>query len=249
MFEVKMKRILLIIQFLGTNYSGWQSQPNAHTVQDELQQAIFLALGERVEVQGSSRTDAGVHALAMPVHFDTNTRIQPNNIFKAINAYLPDDIKVISSGLVADDFNARFDVKYKTYDYNFYFSYHRLPYIDMTSTRVSGDFGYDLAKSACRVFKGKHDFASFCSANNQTKTTVRTIKKIDLTRTEFGYRLSITGDGFLYNMVRIIAGTIIDVGQHRLAVADLPRILEAKQRSLAGKTAEARGLVLREVVY
>ena len=244
-----MKRIKLIVQFLGINYSGWQVQPNLKTVQGEVQNAIFSALGEKVEVFSSGRTDAGVHAYAMPAHFDTNTKIQPNNIFKALNAYLPNDIRVLSSEEVDEHFHARFDVKEKTYEYHFYANIMRLPLIDLTSARINTPFDFELAKSVCPYFVGTHDWKGFCSANTQTSTTIRTIKKISLSKEKNGFVLSVTGDGFLYNMVRIIAGTIIEVGQGKIPAENIPEIIKSCDRKRAGKTAEPRGLVLKSVKY
>lgn len=244
-----MKRIKLIIQFLGKNYSGWQIQPDVVTVQGELTRAVCETCGEQIEIEGCSRTDAGVSAIAMPVHFDTNTRINPTSLYKAINSRLPEDIRVLSSEEVAPDFHARFDVKNKTYEYHFYVSGVRLPYIDTTSTRINGPFDYETARAACQHFVGTHDFAGFCNSKNSTLTTTRTIFDIDLYKTDAGYVLSVTGDGFLYNMVRIIAGTIIEIGQGKLDGTTLPEIIESKDRQRAGDTAEPRGLVLREVRY
>ena len=245
-----MKRILIFIQFDGTNYSGWQIQENANTIQGELNKAIEKALGERVETFGSSRTDAGVHAYAMPVHFDTNTRILPQNIHKAINAYLPQDIKVLSSREVDDGFHARFNTKQKTYEYNFYMSDVTLPLLDRFSTKISGEFDFDKAQSVCKYFLGTHDFVGFCSTGNMTSTTIRTIFYMQLIRlSQNQFKLSVTGDGFLYNMVRIIAGTIIDVGKGRIDPNNIPNIIDSLDRRKAGKTASPRGLVLKEVSY
>lgn len=244
-----MQRIKLVIQFLGVNYSGWQIQPNAITVQGEITRAICQITGEEVVVYGCSRTDAGVSALGLVAHFDTSSRIAPANFAKAINTHLPEDIRVLESSAVADDFHARFSVVSKTYDYNFYVSPISLPYIDMTCARANGPFDFDAAERASACFLGQHDFAAFCSAGNSTATTVRRISCISLSRTEFGYRLTITGDGFLYNMVRIIAGTLIAVGQGKISADSIPSILESGRRALAGPTAPARGLVLRSVEY
>ena len=245
-----MKRILLIIQYDGTNYSGWQIQNNATTIQGELNQAIFKALGEKVETVGSSRTDAGVHAKALPVHFDTNTKILAQNIYKAINTYLPDDIKVLSSQEVSSEFHARFNTKQKTYEYGFYVSEILLPLIDRFYSQVKGNFDFQKAKASCKYFLGTHDFAGFCSSGNSSVTTIRTITNIELTKEQDNkFKLSITGDGFLYNMVRIIAGTLIDVGCGKIDVFDIPMIVKSLNRKLAGKTAPARGLVLKEVKY
>lgn len=244
-----MKRIKLTIQFLGGNYSGWQNQPNATTVQGELTRAIEAVTGERTEVFGCSRTDAGVSAIGLVAHFDTESRIAPESFHKAINTKLPDDIRVLDSCEVSDDFHARFSVVSKTYEYNFYASPIRLPYFDTTATRINPPFDFDLAKSAVGAFFGTHDFSAFCSAGNSTSTTVRTISAIDLVCTETGYRLVVTGDGFLYNMVRIIAGTIIEVGQGKIPATAIPQIIASRDRQQAGATAEPRGLVLKKVEY
>ncbi len=245
-----MKRILILIQFLGTNYCGWQVQPNQKTVQGEIENAIFNALGEKVTVQSSGRTDAGVHALEMPAHFDTNTRMHPNNIYKALNAYLPEDIKILSSREVANDFHARFDVKEKTYEYHFYVSNNVLPYYMNTEAQIPEPFDFEISKNATQYFLGTHDWKGFCSAKTETASTVRTIYKISLKKKmKNHYVLSVTGDGFLYNMVRIIAGTLIEIGQGKINANDLPNIIDSKDRKRAGKTAQAVGLVLKKVKY
>lgn len=244
-----MKRIKLTIQFLGQNYSGWQIQPNVKTVQGELTRAIYEITGEQVEVFGCSRTDAGVSAIGLVAHFDTESRIEPQSFFKAINTKLPDDIRVLDSCEVDKNFHARFSVKSKTYEYNFYVSPVRLPYIDMTATRINGAFDFDTAKRSISAFLGCHDFSAFCSAGNSSSTTVRTIFAIDLIQTEWGYRLIVQGDGFLYNMVRIIAGTIIKVGQGKIPADNIPQIISSCDRNQAGETAEPRGLVLKKVEY
>ena len=243
-------RVLLTIQYLGTNYHGWQKQAQKNTIQEVLENAIFKALGEHCETFASGRTDAGVHAEAQTCHFDTTTKIKPEKIAYAINRFLPDDIQILSSKEVPNDFNARFDVKKKTYEYNFYASNQSLPLLSTTFAKIRTEFSYKIAEKACKHFLGEHDFVGFSSSGRQTKTTVRTIfdiKLLDLGENK--YKLSITGNGFLYNMVRIIAGTIIEVGYGRINANDLPQIIASKDRSKAGKTAEAKGLVLKKVEY
>ncbi len=244
-----MKRILILIQFLGTNYSGWQTQPQEKTIQGTIEDAIFQATGERVSLFSSGRTDAGVHALAMPAHFDTNTRISPQNIYKALNAYLPSDIRILCSKEVSSDFHARFDVKEKTYGYKFYVSNNILPYFATTEAQVVEPFDCKTANACVQYFLGTHDWKGFCSAKTATKTTIRTITNIKLNKIDNHYELVVTGDGFLYNMVRIIAGTIIEVGQGKIKPNDIPDIIDSMVRTRAGKTAPACGLVLKEVKY
>lgn len=245
-----MKRIFILIQFLGTNYCGWQYQNGLKTIEGELERAVFETTGEEVAVHSSGRTDAGVHALAMPAHFDTNTRILPQNLYKALNAHLPQDIRVLCSKEVDQNFHARFDVKEKTYEYHFYVSNSPLPYYSATSARIAEPFDFERAKMALSAFIGTHDWKGFASARIEVSSTVRTIKDISLTKTaENQYCLSVTGDGFLYNMVRIIAGTIIATGQGTIDPNDMAEIIASGDRTRAGKTAQAVGLVLKEVKY
>lgn len=245
-----MKRIFILIQFLGTNYCGWQYQKGLKTIEGELERAVYETTGEEVVVHSSGRTDAGVHALTMPAHFDTNTRILPENIYKALNAHLPDDIRVLSSREVDSDFHARFNVKRKTYEYHFYVSNSPLPYFSATASQVPEPFDFDKAKEALPAFLGTHDFKGFASAKTEVLSTVRTI--FDITLAEEApnhYCLSVTGDGFLYNMVRIIAGTVIAVGQGKIMASEMEKIVASGDRNLAGKTAQAVGLVLKKVEY
>ncbi|MBQ8762081.1 MAG: tRNA pseudouridine(38-40) synthase TruA [Clostridia bacterium] len=245
-----MKRIKMIVQYKGTNYSGWQKQKNSNSIQEEIEKAIFLALYETVEVVGSGRTDAGVHAVAQVCHFDTNTKIAPNKLFAVINKFLPNDIKILQSEQVDDEFNARFSAKQKTYEYHFYSSELELPLLKDYCAKVRTDFDFELALKACSYFVGEYDFKAFCSAGAQVKSTVRTIYNISLAYLPNGtYCLSVTGNGFLYNMVRIIAGTIIEVGCGKINPDKIPEIILSKNRENAGKTAPACGLFLKNVDY
>ena len=245
-----MKRIKIDVQYKGTNYSGWQIQPNKQTIQGELQEAIFKALNEKVEVVGSGRTDAGVHALKQVAHFDTETKFKPDKLWAIINKFLPEDIKVLASCEVSSDFHARFNSKRKTYIYNFYTSLVDLPLLKETFARIRTDFNFELAKKACSAFLGEHDFAAFCSSKTNVESTVRTIYNLELKACgSNSYCLSVCGNGFLYSMVRIIAGTIIDVGLGFINPNDVPDIIKSKNRSKAGKTASACGLCLKEVEY
>lgn len=243
-------RILLTIQYLGTRFHGWQKQPKKDTVQQALEDAIKKALGEDCQTFASGRTDAGVHAWGQCVHFDTNTKIKAENLAYAINRYLPTDISVLKSEKVSPEFNARFDVVKKTYQYSFYASDISLPLLDQQFARIRTDFDYKKAEKACKYFLGEHDFEGFCSTGKQTKTTIRTIYNIELLNIgDNKYRLVVSGNGFLYNMVRIIAGTIIEVGYGKINPDKLPDIINSKNRSRAGKTAPACGLALKSVEY
>ena len=240
----------MIVQYLGTNYSGWQVQPNQDTIQGRIEDAIKNVTNEDVEVYSSGRTDAGVHAKAQVAHFDTDTRIKAEKLAYAINAHLPSDIRVLDTQAVDDDWHARFDVKQKTYHYYFYASEVDLPILSSTFARVRTDFDYHRAVSNIGEFLGEHDFVGFCSANTQASSTVRTIFDISLDDLgESKYRLSVTGNGFLYNMVRIIAGTIIEIGCGKIDGSKLKEIIASKDRNRAGRTASACGLQLFEVKY
>lgn len=245
-----MKRIKIVVQYLGTNYAGWQVQPNHRTIQGEIQSAIKNGLCEDAEVFGSGRTDAGVHAFMQTAHFDTCSKIRSDKIYSVLNRFLPEDIKILSSEEVSNTFHARFDVKQKTYEYHFYSSEVTLPLFDQTHAKIPYPFDFDKVVLASKAFLGTHDFVGFSSSGSPRKDTLRTIFSISVFKNIDGtFCFSVTGNGFLYNMVRIIAGTLIEVGLGKIKPEDLPDIINSKQRNRAGKTAPARGLVLKEVVY
>ena len=245
-----MKRIKIVVQYVGTNYAGWQVQKNEKTVQGEIEQALFNLFNQKIEVFASGRTDAGVHAFMQVAHFDCETKMPAEKIFYALNAHLPDDIKILSSCEVSKDFHARFNAKKKTYEYNFYTSFVNLPILDTFCTKISTNFDFKIAKKACRYFVGTFDFRSFCSQNSQKENTVRTVYSAKLVKRKEGfYTFQITGNGFLYNMVRIIVGTLFDVGSGKIAPKDIKKIIDAKNRNLAGQTAQAHGLILKKVEY
>lgn len=245
-----MRRIKLIIEYVGTNYNGWQKQKNGIGIQEILEKAILKSTGEEVEIFGAGRTDAGVHALGQVAHFDTNSKIQAEKYFYVLNKFLPEDIKIVSSCEVKQDFHSRFSAKQKTYLYKFYASDTIHPLKEFDSVKIGSKFDYKLAKKSLKYFKGTHDFVSFCSSNTNVKDTTRTIFKISLTKQKDEmFLFSICGNGFLYNMVRIIVGTIIEIGQHTKSICDINKMFEQKDRTLAGKTMPAKGLTLKEVKY
>lgn len=245
-----MQRVKIEIQYDGTNYCGWQVQPNKTTVQGEIESAIFSALGEKCELFASGRTDAGVHAFCQVAHFDTNTRYKADNLWAMINRFLPDDIKILSSSAVDSGFNARKSAKRKTYEYRFYTGVVDLPLKKRYYAKVRTDFDFEKAQKAVPYFLGEHDFSAFCSSGTAVENKVRTIYDIELKKEdESCFCLSVTGNGFLYNMVRIIAGTIIDVGLGKIKPSDIKKIIKSKQRDMAGKTAQACGLCLKRVEY
>ena len=253
-----MYNIKLLLEFDGTSYSGWlrQGNENISTVQETVEKAIFDLTGKCVEITGCSRTDAGVHAVNYVTNFQIDTLIPPENFYKALNPFLPDNIKAKSSCKVEDDFHATYSAKRKTYRYYFYFGETQRPmFINRAwnagkKLDVSSDEALELMNDACAFFIGKHDFSSFKATGGLAKTSVRTI--FDAAVCCCGdnmYFLEICGDGFLYNMVRIIVGTLTGVAMGRFAPCEIAKMIEAKDRKKAGVTAPPHGLYLYKVEY
>lgn len=242
-------RVKLIIEYEGTQYSGWQRQKNGVSVQEMLERAFYEASGEKVVVHGAGRTDAGVHAEAQVAHLDTHCTIPPNKISYAMNMLLPPDIRVKQSSEVSEDFHARFSAKAKTYRYTFYNHTHASAIYRNTTTHIHGRLDLPAMKTAAAHIRGTHDFLSFCASGSDVKDTVRTIHRLEITSHEPFVYIDVTGSGFLYNMVRIIAGTLIDVGMKKISPEHVREIVNGKDRALASPTAPARGLTLKEVYY
>ena len=244
-----MKRILLTISYDGTNYSGWQKQKNAVTVQGEFDKACSTLFKTDVESIGASRKDAGVHALGQRAVIDVDTSIPAEKIPLALNPLLPDDIVVTHAEEVGADFNPRFKALKKTYEYSIYNAPFRNPIYRNYSEYVRYELDLDSMRTACEAFVGEHDFRAFCASGNSSKTTVRTIYSLDVEKDGDFIKIRVTGNGFLYNMVRIIAGTLIYVGEGRIAPDDLPEIIASGDRRKAGKTVGPSGLVLVKIMY
>lgn len=244
-----MKRILLTISYDGTNYSGWQKQKNAVTVQGEFDKACSTLFKTDIESIGASRTDAGVHALGQRAVIDVDTSIPAEKIPLALNPLLPDDIVVTHAEEVGADFNPRFKALKKTYEYSIYNAPFRNPLYRNYSEYVRYELDLDSMRTACEAFVGEHDFRAFCASGNSSKTTVRTIYSLDVEKDGDFIKIRVTGNGFLYNMVRIIAGTLIYVGEGRIAPDDLPEIIASGDRRKAGKTVGPSGLVLVKIMY
>ncbi len=244
-----MGRIHLIVEYDGTNYAGWQRQSNALAVQQVLEEALTRLTGERAAVTGSSRTDAGVHALGQSVHFDTGSRIPPEKFSFALNTMLPCDIRVRRSEAAAPDFHARFSTKGKRYRYLYYDAPHAGALNRFT--HAHSIYPLDDAKMAeeARALLGTHDFAAFAASGSAVKDTVRTLWRADVTRRDRDVEILVEGSGFLYNMVRIIAGTLAGVGSGKLPQGTLRRAIETGDRLDLGVTAPAHGLTLMEVFY
>lgn len=321
--QTKMtRRILLRVAYDGTNYHGWQLQPNAATIEGELNRALCALTGEEIVVTGASRTDAGVHALGNVAVFDTTSRIPAEKFSYALNQRLPEDIVIQSSKQVADDFHPRHCDCRKTYEYDILNRTFPLPAYRNTAYFLYGTLNIEAMRQACQAFLGEHDFASFCAAGAQVQTTVRTIYSLEVEcrpLTEAGtpvppasgeavnaangkhgeqvqqaqsasgemlnaaagesgeqvqqaqpesgetaipaagganagsanqlLTIRVKGNGFLYNMVRIIAGTLVEVGRGHIKPEEVAGIIAAKDRAKAGPTAPARGLRLVEIEY
>lgn len=321
--QTKMtRRILLQVAYDGTNYHGWQLQPNAATIEGELNRALCALTGEEIVVTGASRTDAGVHALGNVAVFDTTSRIPAEKFSYALNQRLPEDIVIQSSKQVADDFHPRHCDCRKTYEYDILNRTFPLPAYRNTAHFLYGTLNFEAMRRACQAFLGEHDFASFCAAGAQVQTTVRAIYSLEVEcrpLTEAGtpvppasgeavnaadgkhgeqvqqaqsasgemlnaaagksdeqvqqaqpesgetaipaagganagsadqlLTIRVKGNGFLYNMVRIIAGTLVEVGRGHIKPEEVAGIIAAKDRAKAGPTAPARGLRLVEIEY
>ncbi len=244
-----MKNIKLVIEYIGTKYCGFQRQKNGLSIQEVLEEAIKLATGETVVTYPSGRTDAGVHALGQVVNFFTNSSIQADKMPIVINYHLPNDIKVLSSCEVEDNFNARKSAIKKTYIYKI-FNCRQLSVFDEGRAIPFGfQLDIDEMKKACNKFIGTHDFSSFVSTGTSTKSTIRTIYNCEINKENNYVYLTITGNGFLYNMVRIIVGTLLDIGIKKTSLEMLDTLLQGNNRKLAGRTVKPDGLYLKEVYY
>jgi tRNA pseudouridine38-40 synthase len=244
-----MKRVKLTVAYDGTNYHGWQVQPNGNTIEAELNRHLSELLGEEIRVTGASRTDAGVHALGNVAVFDTSARMPAEKISYAMNTRLPEDIRIQESCEVAPDFHPRFCRTVKTYEYRIL--NRRFP--DPTKRLYSYFYYYPLdvekMKTAAAYLVGEHDFQSFCTMKPDLENTVRRIYSLDIEKEGDMILMRVTGNGFLYNMVRIIAGTLIRVGGGFIPPESMQAILEGKNRKLAGETARPEGLTLVEIQY
>ena len=242
-------RIKLTIEYDGTAYAGWQRQENALAVQQVIEEALTKLTRARVVIAGASRTDAGVHALGQTAHFDTESRIPPDKYAFALNTMLPADIRIRKSEAVSEDFHARFSNKGKRYRYLIYQSPHAGALNRNTHAHVIYPLDDGKMRRELTALIGTHDFAAFAASGSVVKDTVRTIYSASLTRRGDELELLVEGSGFLYNMVRIIAGTLISVGAGRLEEGAFARAIQSGNRLDLGVTAPAHGLTLMEVYY
>jgi len=238
-------KFLLELSYFGKNYSGYQKQKNGNSIQEELEKAMEQVVGEKVQTNASGRTDAGVSALKQVVSFELDNLT--TNLDKRLNLILPEDIRVLSVKEVAEDFHARFSAKRKTYLYNFYVSNVNIPFLDNFALRVNENFDIQKVEKEILALIGTHDFSAFCATGSQVQDKVREIYSAKILKNDLFHSLEITGNGFLYNMVRIIMGTLLEIGYGKLS--NLEKIISSKDRAKAGKTVPSVGLVLKEVLY
>lgn len=244
-----MTRVMLRIAYDGTNYCGWQIQPNGITIEEVLNRELTKLLNEPIMVIGASRTDSGVHALANVAVFDTNTRIPADKISFALNQRLPKDIIVQQSIEVPLDFHPRYCNSKKTYQYKILNTRFPIPTERLYTHFVYYPLNAELMAQAAEFLVGEHDFKSFCSTRTQVTDTVRRIYDINIEKEDNIIHITISGNGFLYNMVRIIVGTLIKVGLGVYPPAHVKEILEKKERTTAGPKAPANGLMLMKIEY
>lgn len=244
-----MKNYLLTITYDGTNYHGWQVQNNAPTVQKSMQDAIEQILGVRESVIGCSRTDSGVHANMFCLNMRTERELNTRTFARSLNAVLPRDIAVKSVREVPFEFHARYDCVSKRYKYLILNSKYRSPFFENRALHYPFDIDVKALNLEAKDFLGTHDFSSFCSADSSVDEKTRTVKDIGLVRNGDTVEFYIEADGFLYNMVRIIVGTLLDINSGRLEKGSISGIIEKKDRKYAGKTAAACGLYLDKVNY
>lgn len=241
-------RYQLIIAYDGTHYAGWQVQKNGQAIQPLIQKALQTILRHDLDLTGSSRTDAGVHARGQSAHFDTNVPFELKKLLLSVNALLPLDIRVLRIQPVAPDFHARYSAKSKIYSYYLHLGSISDPFTNLYAHQVFGSFDLEWLKRGALYFLGTHDFRSFANAGNEKEGT-RTIYRIDAFEQEGKVRLEFEGNGFLYKMVRNMTGMLLDVAARRIAPEEIEKILASRDRQKAAATAPAKGLFLNEILY
>lgn len=244
-----MRNLLLTISYDGSNYHGWQVQKNAVTVQEVFQNAVKKLFNQNIDIKGCSRTDSGVHANKYCVSFKTDTNIPCENIVMALNSYLPDDIAVLNCAHMDIDFHARYNVVKKEYVYVICNSKIRNPFLRNYAFWYRYDIDADYLNEQAQAFAGTYDYSGFCSANSGVEDTVRTVYSFEVSRKGDMVYFKVSADGFLYNMVRIMVGTLLFVNEGKIKKDELKNVILSKNRKLAGKTAPPQGLYLNDVIY
>lgn len=246
-----MRNIKLTIEYDGTNYAGWQIQ-NSHrskTIQEVIEKTLRKILQEKIKIIGSGRTDAGVHALGQVANFKTNSKIPLEKIQQALNSLLPDDIVIVKVDEAGPDFHARFDAKSKLYRYLIVNRNYPSAFLRKQSYFYPYPLDVDLMRREAKCLVGRHDFRSFQASDKIGRSSIRTVKQIKIKNSKGMITIDIEADGFLYNMVRNIVGTLVEVGRGRFSAGSTKRILSLKDRRKAGPTAPACGLCLIKVNY
>jgi tRNA pseudouridine38-40 synthase len=245
-----MRTIKLLIEYDGTNYQGWQVQPQGPTIQGMIEEKLALLTGETIHLIGSGRTDAGVHAFGQVAHFKTKSQMEVHSIQRALNSLLPPDIVIQRAEEVEEDFHARKQSKSKVYEYRILNRNIRSPFHRGYAWHISQELDFEEMKNATQRLVGEHDFSSFRSVGSPTRTAIRKVIRAEWKRGRDGIILfEIEANGFLKQMVRAIVGTLVEVGQGKISSEEFQRILDSKDRKRAGPTAPAHGLVLKEVKY
>ena len=244
-----MRNIKLIIEYDGKKFGGWQKQPTKLNIQGEIEQAIKEITGEDVELIASGRTDSGVHSLGQVANFKTNSNIEIEKVAIAINSKLKKSIVIKKAEEVLEDFHARYSCKGKKYRYIINNSQQGTAIYRDLECHIPQKLDVEKMRKAIKYFEGEHDFKGFKASGTSSKNTIRTIYKAEIKQEGERIIIELTGSGFMYNMVRIIAGTIVDVGLGRINPEEIPRIINLKDRNKAGKTLPAHGLYLVEVYY
>lgn len=242
-------KVLLTVAYDGSGYYGWQIQKDFVTVQQRVEEALSALLRKKVDVRGASRTDTGVHAMAQGVVFNEEMTIPIEKLPYAVNSFLPDDIVVTSARKVRECFHPQYSVIDKTYEYKILNAEFRNPKLNRYTDFVRGKLDIDKMQEACQYFIGEHDFKAFCASGSTAKTTVRTIYSLEVEKTGDIICIRVKGSGFLYNMVRIIAGTLVYVGNGKIEPCEITDIIKSGDRARAGKTLAPNGLTLMEVHY
>ena len=244
-----MRNIKLTIEYDGKDFKGWQKQPNKLNIQGEIEKAIENITGEKVELIASGRTDAGVHAMGQVANFKTNSNMPIEKIPIAINSQVKNSIRIQNAEEVDENFHSRFNCKKKTYRYVIDNSKYGSAIYRNISYHMPIKLDVEEMKKAIKYFEGEHDFKAFKSSGTSSKSSVRTIYKADIITEGTNIAIDLTGNGFLYNMVRIIAGTLVEVGMGDLEPEDIENIIKSKKRENAGKTLQPQGLYLVSVEY
>ena len=244
-----MTRYLLTISYFGADFCGWQVQPNGISVQQVLGEAITKIFGVSNGVTGCSRTDSGVHAKMFCCHTDIETNMEPQKIQLALNNNLPDSIAVLDCRKVNDDFHARYDCQGKNYVYKVWNKSYMDPFLEGRAYWYSHQLNVSEMQKAAELICGKHDFTAFCAVNTSVVDKVRTVTECSVTETDGLVEISVSADGFLYNMVRIIVGTLLYVGIGKITASKVTEIINSKDRNEAGFTVPPHGLYLNEVYY